>query len=145
MQIPGFEGYPDIQAEVKYGQGSRIDLLLQGVPGQVLVEVKSVTLCEAGGRGLFPDAVSERGRKHLLELQAARTEDNTRAAMFFCAFHNGIASVSTAGQIDPRYRAALQEAHSAGVEVLAWRAEVSPQGMALVAPLPFTVDPPGED
>lgn len=143
--IPGFESYSDIQAEVKYGQGSRIDLLLQGADGKVLVEVKSVTLCTPAGHGLFPDAVSERGRKHLLELQLAGAEKHTRAVMFFCAFHNGIESVSTAGQIDPRYRAALQEAQAAGVEVLAWRAQVSLQGMDLVAPLPFTVDPPSEN
>lgn len=143
--IPGFECYPDIQTEVRYGQSSRIDLLLQGADSKVLVEVKSVTLCTAPGYGLFPDAVSERGRKHLLELQAARADKNTRAVMFFCAFHNGIRSVSTAGHIDPRYRSALQQAQAAGVEMLAWRAEVSPRCMDLVAPLPFTVDPPGEN
>ena len=92
----------------------------------MLVEVKSVTLCTAQGYGLFPDAVSERGRKHLVELQAAAKEHDTRAVMLFCALHNGIESVSCAGQIDPRYRIALQDAQAAGVEVLAWRAQISP-------------------
>jgi sugar fermentation stimulation protein A len=140
--IPGFEAYPVVTAEVKYGQGSRVDLLLEGDNARVFVEVKSVTLCRHQGLGLFPDAVSERGRKHLQELQRVAQEDNTRALMFFCALHNGIEHVSAAGDIDPRYRTALEEAQASGVEVLAYRAQITPRGMALVAPLPFTVDPP---
>ena len=50
--LPGFEAYPDIQSEVKYGQGSRVDLLLRGEGGVVFVEVKSVTLCRSGGYDL---------------------------------------------------------------------------------------------
>ena len=140
-RIPGFGDYPDIRSEVKYSQGSRVDLLLEGDVGRVFVEVKSVTLCREGGRGAFPDAVSERGRKHLRALQAVRDE-TTRAVLFFCVFHNGIEKLSVAGDIDPRYRSALLEAQTAGVEVLAWRAQVNTLGMELVAPLTFSVDPP---
>lgn len=140
-RVPGFEDYPDITAEVKYGQGSRADLLLSGGAGQVYVEVKSVTLCRAGGQGAFPDAVSERGRKHLRELQAVLGSD-TRAVLFFCVFHNGIKTVSAAGDIDPAYRDALLEAMAAGVEVLAWSAAIDTSGIDLAGPLPFTLDPP---
>ena len=139
--IPGFELYPDIQSEVKYGKGSRVDLLLRGDSGQVFIEVKSVTLCRPDGVGLFPDAVSERGRKHLMELARVAQEGNTRAMLFYCVFHNGIESVSVAGDIDPRYRSAFIEAQAAGVEVLAWRAQVDLQGMNLTSPLPFSLDP----
>jgi sugar fermentation stimulation protein A len=138
--IPGFESYPRIRAEVKYGKGSRADLLLQGEGGRVFVEVKSVTLCQGAGQGLFPDAVTERGRKHLGELQAVRDE-HTRAVLFFCVFHSGIQRVSTAGDIDPRYREAMAQAQAQGVEVLAWGAEIGPTGIELVGPLPFTLDP----
>jgi len=140
-RIPGFEAYPEIRAEVKYARGSRADLLLEGADGRVFVEVKSVTLCRAGGCGLFPDAVSERGRKHLRALQSIRDE-HTRALLFFCVFHSGITGVSVAGDIDPRYRDALQEAQAAGVEVLAWRADISPGGIVLQDALPFSLDPP---
>jgi len=139
--IPGFDAYPGIRTEVKYGQDSRVDLLLEGEGGRVFVEVKSVTLCREGGHGSFPDAVSERGRKHLKALQGVLAAD-TRAALFFCVFHSGISSVSAAGDIDPLYREALQEALAAGVEVLAWRAQVSPQGIELLQALPFSLDPP---
>ena len=141
--IPGFDDYPDIRAEVKYGEGSRIDLLLAGDAGRVFVEVKSVTLYREGGVGVFPDAVSDRGRKHLRELARIAGEKDTRAVLFFCVFHSGVEHVSAAGDIDPGYRAALIDAQAAGVEVLAWRARVEPTGVELVAPLPFSVDPPG--
>ena len=138
--VPGFSAYPDIRTEVKYGRGSRADLLLQGPQGRVFVEVKSVTLCREGGQGLFPDAVSDRGRKHLLELRDVLDRD-TRAIMFFCAMHEGIDRVSAAGEIDPRYRDTLAEVVEQGVEVLAWGATVSPAILALARPLEFSVDP----
>ena len=115
-RIPGFEDYPNIRTEVKYGQGSRADLLLEGPSGRVFVEVKSVTLCDADGQGLFPDAVSDRGRKHLRELRDVLDTD-TRTLMFYCALHSGIERVSAAGEIDPRYRDTLAEVVDAGVEV----------------------------
>jgi sugar fermentation stimulation protein A len=139
--IPGFGDYPDIRAEVKYGEGSRADLLLEGSPGRVFVEVKSVTLCRDGGVGVFPDAVSERARKHLYALRSVCDRD-TRALLFFCVFHEGVGHVSAAGDIDPRYRDALEEVTAEGVEVLAWGAQISPAGIELARPLPFTLDPP---
>jgi sugar fermentation stimulation protein A len=140
--IAGFEAYPRIRSEVKYGEGSRADLLLEGDVGRVFVEVKSVTLARAGGRGAFPDAVSERGRKHLQELQAI-CDVNTRAIMFFCVFHEGIHSVCSAGDIDPRYREALLQAMAGGVEVMAWQAAINPNSITLANPLPFSIDPKG--
>jgi len=140
-RIPGFERYPDIGQEVKYGRRSRVDLLLRGAQGRVFIEVKCVTLCVAGGQGLFPDAVSERGRRHLEELALACRPATDRALLLFVVFHNGVTRVSAAGDIDPRYRDALERAMAAGVEVLAWRAQVSPGGLALSAPLPFALDP----
>lgn len=139
--IPGLEDYPDIRTEVKYGQGSRADLMLEGPAGRVYVEVKSVTLCEAGGQGLFPDAVSERGRKHLLELRGVLAPD-TRAVMLYCALHTGVNRVSAAGEIDPRYRDTLAEVVADGVEVMAWGADISPDAVAVTRHLPFSVDPP---
>ena len=138
--IPGFEAYTDIRTEVKYSKGSRADLLLQGAAGRVFVEVKSVTLCRDAGRGAFPDAVSERGRKHILELQGAVAAD-TRALLFFCVFHNGISSVCAAGDIDPAYRDALAEAMPAGVEVLALGTRISTAGIEPAGLLPFFLDP----
>jgi sugar fermentation stimulation protein A len=141
-RIPGFENYPDVSREVKYGQGSRIDLLLQGEAGRLFVEVKCVTLCREGGLGLFPDAVSERGRKHLLELRDVAAQQDCRAVMLYCVFHSGVDHVSAAGDIDARYRDTLAQGMDAGVEVQAWGCAVSPEGITLERALPFSLDPP---
>ncbi len=138
--VPGFDDYPDIRSEVKYGEGSRADLLLEGECGRVFIEVKSVTLWRAGGVGAFPDAVSERGRKHIRELQSVLAPD-TRGLLLFCVFHRGIERVCAAGDIDPAYRDALAEALDAGLEVQAWRADISPAELRLSKQLPFSLDP----
>ena len=74
-------GYPLIRPEVKYGENSRIDLLLEGPAGRCYVEVKNVTMV-AGGIALFPDAVTERGQKHLRELMEV-VRNGERGVIFF--------------------------------------------------------------
>ncbi|MCP8899240.1 DNA/RNA nuclease SfsA [Gilvimarinus xylanilyticus] len=119
--------YSQIQAEVKYGaEKSRIDFLLSGNGPDCYVEVKSVTLMEAPGEGLFPDAVSARGTKHLREL-ISMVEQGHRAVLLFCVQHTGIERVSPADHLDPAYGKTLREAAHAGVEVLAYGARIDPE------------------
>lgn len=118
--------YSRIRSEVPYGeQRSRIDLLLDSPEdkGQALcyVEVKNVSLGVAGGQGLFPDAVTTRGQKHLQELMEVVRQGH-RAVLFFCVQHTGIGHVSPADEIDPDYGRLLREAADVGVELLAMRA-----------------------
>ena len=134
--VQELQGYGSLRREVKYGaENSRIDLLLSGEKGDCYVEVKNVTLAE-GARGLFPDAVSARGAKHLRELQKL-AEAGVRAVLFYCVQHGQIATVEAAKDIDPAYAAALAEAVAAGVEVVAYRAELAPEEIRLTEPLPF--------
>jgi sugar fermentation stimulation protein A len=140
-RVPELAAFPEIRPEVKYAQGSRADLVLAGEKGRVFVEVKSVTLCLDGGVGLFPDAVSERGRRHLEALQSV-VDARTRALLVFCVMHAGIRSVSAAGDIDPQYREALAAAMAAGVEVRAFATKISRAGVELDRALPFHLDPP---
>ncbi|WP_417617312.1 DNA/RNA nuclease SfsA [Oceanisphaera sp.] len=147
-QIPSLAQYDEIKAEVRYGsENSRIDFLLRQ-PGEpdCYVEVKSVTLLReedqggegAPGQGYFPDTQSVRAQKHVRELiQCA--QNGQRAVLFFCVLHTGITRVSPAHHLDPAYGALIVEALAAGVECLAWRADISPQGMRLVEALPFVV------
>jgi len=138
-RVRGFDGYPTLNREVKYGNGSRADLLLEGERGRVFVEVKCVTLCREDGWGAFPDAVSERGRKHIRELQAVR-DAGTRVVLLFCVFHSGIKRVCAAGDIDSRYRDALAAAMDDGLEVLAHATDVTTRGLTLGRALPFSLD-----
>jgi sugar fermentation stimulation protein A len=127
-------GYQAIRGEVPYGTGSRIDLLLSGATGNCYVEVKNVTLVEEGC-ALFPDAVSARGQKHLRELMEMVRQGH-RAVNFFVVQRADGVRVSPADAIDPGYGRALREAALAGVELLAYRALVSPEEIVLAERLP---------
>ncbi len=137
--IPSLQGYQQIRAEVKYGaENSRIDLLLDGSSGTCFIEIKSVTLGEAA-TGYFPDAVTERGRKHLRELMQV-VADGQRAVLFFCVQHTGVECVRPADHIDPAYGKQLREAAQAGVEIMAWRWSLSAQGASIERELPVLLD-----
>jgi len=138
-RIQALAGYSTVRREVPYGQErSRIDFLLtEDGKAPCYVEVKSVTLMEQPGQGLFPDAVSERGRKHLREL-ASIAQQGDRAVLLFCVQHTGVEWVEPADAIDPAYGKALREAAIAGVEILAYRADIRPDDahIELARPVP---------
>ncbi len=129
--VPELTGYPTIRPEQKYGEGSRIDLLLQA-PGRpdCYVEVKNVTAAVEGGVGYFPDAVTTRGAKHLREM-SAMVAAGSRAVLVFCVQRSDVTEVRPADHIDPAYGQALREALAAGVEVIALGATVTPEGITL--------------
>ncbi|WP_037374944.1 DNA/RNA nuclease SfsA [Sedimenticola selenatireducens] len=137
-RIEALNGYSTIQSERPYGnEGSRIDLLLTepGLP-DCFVEVKNVTLRIGDGLGTFPDAVTDRGRKHLRELTAV-VKGGGRGVLFFNVAHSGIQRVEPAWDIDPAYAEALVEEVEAGVEVLAYQVEFAPGQLNLRHLLPF--------
>ncbi len=133
-QIRELGSYDKIRSEVKYGQNSRIDLLLGE---DCYVEVKSCTLVE-GGMGLFPDAPSERGRKHLTEL-INEVKAGNRAVMLFLIQRMDASSFRAAAMIDPAYAEGLNEAHAAGVEVLAYDTIIDLNGIALNKQIPVII------
>jgi len=130
--IPELAGYATIRREVPFGEErSRIDLVLEA-PGRepCYVEVKNVTAAVSGGVALFPDAVSERGAKHLRELMRLKRE-GLRPVQFYCVQRGDVDEVRPADAIDPAYGRTLREAIAAGVEVLAYRAAVSTASVTL--------------
>ncbi|WP_431022108.1 DNA/RNA nuclease SfsA [Erwinia rhapontici] len=130
-RIPELSGYDKIVPEVKYGsENSRIDFLLQADNrSNCYIEVKSVTLLQQG-KGYFPDAVTERGQKHLRELMQI-AQSGHRAVLFFAVLHSGIEDVSPARHIDVRYAELLAQAQQSGVELLCYKAQLSPEGINL--------------
>mgnify|MGYP002152297469 FL=1 len=125
--VQQLRGYGQLETEVPYGeQSSRIDILLRGATSRVnqadcYVEVKNVSLGMGKGLGLFPDAVTRRGQKHLQELMSMSSR-GYRAVLFFCVQHSGIQRVSPADEIDPEYGRLLRQAASQGVELMAYGA-----------------------
>jgi sugar fermentation stimulation protein A len=129
--IHDFGKIESVQPEIKVSDKSRLDFLLQTETGPVYVEVKSCSLVEEG-KAIFPDAVTARGTKHLHEL-ARLIDKKTRAAVLFCVQRADGHCFAPARHIDPVYAETLAEVQKEGVQVLAYRAEVSPEEVRIVS------------
>ena len=119
------------------GRSSRIDFVFDGdeQSAACYVEVKSLTLEIDSGLGAFPDAVSERARKHVQALSELVGQGH-RGVLFFCVQHSGVNRVTVAASIDPEYAAEVRRARDLGVEVLAYAAGITPAEIRLTHSLP---------
>jgi sugar fermentation stimulation protein A len=134
-RLPETRGYPSYRPERRVGD-SRLDALLEGPAGALWVEAKNVTMVE-DGVALFPDAPTERGRKHLLEL-IALARQGVRVACFFLVQRPDASCFGPAGVIDPDYARLFRQALAAGVEAWPYQATVSERGIGLGPRLPIT-------
>lgn len=125
LQLAGYEA---IRREVKYGENSRVDILLtaDGRP-ECYLEVKNVHL-NRGALALFPDSVTSRGARHLREL-AKVVETGKRAVMLYVIQRSDCTSFDLARDIDPAYAQAADDAFAKGVEAYAYSCHVSPEGI----------------
>ncbi|MGE4065117.1 MAG: DNA/RNA nuclease SfsA [Rhodospirillaceae bacterium] len=141
--IKELAGYDSLKREQKYGRNSRIDILLES-PGRppCFVEIKNVTMRRGftdAHKAEFPDAVTARGAKHLLEM-ADMVKKGARAVMFYLVQRTDCATFKVAGDIDPAYEKGLREALAAGVEAIGYSCDITPDGITLARPL--TLDLP---
>jgi len=132
-KIPELSGYADLRREVRYGENSRIDILLsdENRP-DCYVEVKSVTLrrnpAEEPGIAEFPDSVTGRGTKHLGEL-IRMVEAGHRAVMLYLVQRDDCDLFQIADDIDPAYSEAFKAARTQGVEILCYACHITVQGI----------------
>ena len=135
-------GYDSLEREVKYGQNSRIDILLRNsFAPDCYVEVKSVTLKRPEIRDKvaeFPDSVTKRGTKHLHELSAL-VANGKRAVMFYLVQREDCNKFSIAGDIDPDYAEAFTTAWAAGVEMLCYGCSISPEAIKITGKLEIII------
>lgn len=131
--IRELQGYRRIRHEVRITPHTRLDLCLEGPETLCFVEVKNVTL-KVGGAAAFPDAVTERGRKHLRELFRLRKKGH-RAVLIFVIQRDDCTQFRPADEIDPEYGRWLRKAAQAGVEILPYAAKVNPREITLTEPL----------
>ena len=122
-----------VRPEYRYGD-SRLDFCLETERGPHLVEVKGVTL-EDQGAARFPDAPTERGVRHIRELQRA-VESGLAATLFFVVQMEGVRSVSPNDETHPAFGEALRQAAAAGVSVRAWDCTATPEQLTLRAEVP---------
>ena len=128
--IPELAGYQSITPEKKIGD-SRVDFFLENHPilPACYVEVKSVTL-KLEGKAQFPDAITERGQKHLKELIDIK-KSGLRAAMFFVIQREDVEIFTPAITIDPEYARLLSLARKSGVEILAYQCKMGLEEISL--------------
>lgn len=135
-KIAALKGYKGLRREVKYGKNSRIDLLLEDPKkGCCYVEIKNVHFLRKAGLAEFPDSVTSRGAKHLVELSDMVAEGH-RAVMVYLVQRADATRLTLARDIDPDYGAAFDKARSAGVEALAYRCALSPHDIKLDKKIP---------
>lgn len=137
QKIPELSGYDSLTREVKYGQNSRIDILLENSePAKCYVEIKNVTLSRKPPLAEFPDSPTVRGTKHLMEL-AQMVRDGHRAVMLYCVNRTDCNRFALASDIDSNYSDAFMKAREAGVEILAYRCDISENNISLETFLPL--------
>ena len=132
--LPGFAGYTHLQSEVCLDD-SRIDFLVTGPAGRRWVETKSVTLVEKGV-ARFPDAPTDRGRRHLEALIRA-VERGDQAAVLFVVQRPDARAFGPHVDADPDFARTLRQALTAGVAVLACRCRVSEDEIVLDSSMPL--------
>lgn len=122
-----------LSREVRFG-ASRIDLAFEedGIPA--FMEVKGVTL-EEDGIARFPDAPTERGIKHLKELEYAAAEGYRAYAMFVIAM-KGVRAFEPNRATHPEFADALIHAAAHQVTVLAYDCIVTPDSLSIDCPVP---------
>jgi sugar fermentation stimulation protein A len=130
-----WQKYTECKREVKISADSRIDLVLKNASHSHYVEVKNVTLSETSKcgrttRALFPDAKTERGRKHLKELEKLAQQGHT-AEMLFLVQRTDCAVFAPAEIIDPEYAKILKEVTRAGVLLSAYPVDFLTNGIKL--------------
>jgi sugar fermentation stimulation protein A len=136
-EIPEVAGFASLKREVKYGLASRVDILLEDPrKGLAYVEVKNVHLSRQTGLAEFPDSVTERGVKHLVELSAMVAAGH-RAVMLYLIQRADAEHFALAGDIDPRYAAAFAAARTAGVEAIAYACNLTPDEITIARAVPF--------
>jgi sugar fermentation stimulation protein A len=129
--IPELAGYDNVRREVKYGEASRVDFLLEkGTGERCWLEVKNCHLSRTPPLAEFPDCVAARSAKHLRELEAmVRAGD--RAVVLFVLQRTDCDAFAACRDIDPTFAAALDSAADAGVEVRIHTCEMSIEAITL--------------
>ena len=122
--IKELKGYDSLKTEQKYGQNSRIDILLENEDKKCFVEVKSVSLRLSDDFLAFPDAVTSRGTKHLKELEEM-VKQGHRAVMLYVIQRTDDLPFKLACQIDKKYCEAFNEVTKNGVEVLVYQSSIN--------------------
>jgi sugar fermentation stimulation protein A len=140
--IPELAGYASHRREVRYGTNSRVDFLLEHPERRrAWLEVKNVHLRRTPGLAEFPDCVAARSTRHLREL-AREVAGGDRAVVLFVVQRMDCERFAPAADCDPAFAGALAEVAEQGVEVLVYGCAITPLGVTIDRPIPFSARAP---
>lgn len=135
--IPTFTQYQEIDRDVTYGLGKKVDLILHGMERNCFVNIYPVTWAE-NDVALYPDYVSDRVTNSILSL-AEITKRGHSALAFFFVQRADCTSFRPAEQVDRAFLKAMLTIESAGVEILVYRAGITPEDISLGTQLPYSL------
>jgi sugar fermentation stimulation protein A len=138
--IAELAGYALVRREVRMGEASRVDFVLEDPHrARCWLEVKNCHLRRSGSLAEFPDCVAARSAKHLREL-SARVAEGERAVQLFVIQRTDCESFAACADLDPAYAAGLNAAAAAGVEVLCYGCDITPETVRITRRLPWVED-----
>ncbi len=136
--VPSLSRFTEMTMDVEYGHRRKVDIMLHGVEQNVFINVHHVAWAEQGV-AKFPETPNARSRKGLLEL-AEVAQQGHRAVAFFVVQRGDCESLSPAHDIDPQFWRLFKDAQQKGVEVIVYRANISPQEISLGTHIPCETD-----
>jgi sugar fermentation stimulation protein A len=134
--VSDLNGYDNIDREVKTSDNTRLDILLSNKDGnRCYVEIKNCTLVKEGV-ACFPDAVTSRGLKHLVELSSLVSK-GFRCVIFYLIQRMDAEIFKPADHIDPAYGEELRKASKHGVEILVYDTRIDLKTIGLNRKIPY--------
>ena len=136
--INEFKNNTNVKTEVKFNKNTRFDFLLNEKKTKTFIEVKNVTLSRKPGIAEFPDAVTERGSKHISELINAKRE-GYKSYILFVVQRNDCKYFKIASDIDAKYSKLIKEAVKKKINILCYDCKFSSKGIKLNKPLKILI------
>jgi len=136
--INKFKNNTNVKTEVKFNKNTRFDFLLNEKKNKTFIEVKNVTLSRKPGIAEFPDAVTERGSKHISELINAEGE-GYKSYILFVVQRNDCKYFKIASDIDAKYSKLIKEAVKKKINILCYDCKFSSKGINLNKPLKILI------
>jgi len=136
--INEFKNNTNVKTEVKFNKNTRFDFLLNEKKTKTFIEVKNVTLSRKPGIAEFPDAVTERGSKHISELINAKIQ-GYKSYILFVVQRNDCKYFKIASDIDAKYSKLIKEAVKKKINILCYDCKFSSKGIKLNKPLKILI------
>ena len=122
--------FDNIKTEVKFSNSTKFDFLISNSEEKCFLEVKNVTLLRNKKIAEFPDAITSRGTKHLVELINAKKK-GFQSCMLYLIQRQDCKAFKIAEDIDINYKNAFNEAIKAGVKILCYDCKINNEEVKL--------------